>query len=238
MKNKIFGNYIAKLGEFTDLEIEKRVSDALPKSKKIIYLDVGCHDGEKTLKRAQVIGTKSILGIDLKTTGAKIAQKNGVKMYFGDLNKHWPLKDQSVDCVTATEVIEHMIDVDNFLSEIKRILKPKGLVIISTDNLAGYHNIFALLLGYQPYTGPYLSRIYPIGHRPNAKYYENSSYHEMNPHLNVMTSRSLEQLLTFNGFKVKSISGAGFYPLPPIIANIFSSIDKRHASHCIVVAQK
>lgn len=238
MLNKIFGQYIAKQGDQTDEELERKVQSLLPKGKDLVYLDVGCHDGVKTLRRAKVIGTKNILGIDLKTTGAKLAQKKKIKMYFGDLNDKWPLKSNSIDCITATEVIEHMVDVDAFITQVKRVLKPGGSVIISTDNLAAYHNIVALILGYQPYTGPYISKIYPIGHRPNAKYYKNSSYHQMNPHLNVMTAKALRQLLRAYDFDFQKLLGAGFYPIPHPLSEIFSSVDIYHSSHCIGFAKK
>ena len=140
-----FGKYIEYLGRCVDNDLEKMVLKFLPKGKNIKYLDIGCFDGVKTLKRAGYIGTKYISGIDLPTPGAKMAEKNGVKVIYSDLDKKWPLADKSVDCITATEVIEHSVDVDNFLSEIKRILKPNGRLIITTDNLAGYHNIFALI---------------------------------------------------------------------------------------------
>lgn len=233
-----FGQYIAKQGDLTDLELERKVQSLLPTGKNLVYLDVGCHDGTKTIKRARVIGTKNILGIDLKTTGAKLAQKKKIKMHFGDLNERWPIPDKSVDCITATEVIEHMVDVDAFIEQVKRVLKPGGSVIISTDNLAAYHNIVALVLGYQPYTGPYISKVYPIGHRPNAKYYKDASYHQMNPHLNVMTAKALRQLLMAYGFDFKKLLGAGLYPIPHPVSELISSVDIYHSSHCIALALK
>ena len=132
--------------------------------------------------------------------------------------------------------MEHLSDLDNFFSESKRILKPGGKIIISTENLAGYHNIFALLMGDQPYTGPYLSKAFPVGHKPCSKFYQgkNIAY----PHLNVMTTKALRQLLSRYGFKVKGISGIGFYPLPPFLASLLASFDKYHASYCVVVAEK
>lgn len=239
IKRKIssFGKYIEYLGNSVDAELERQLLNLLLQGEKVIYLDIGCYDGKKTMGRARRIGTKNIKGIDLPTIGARIARKRGVEVVYADLDKKWPLKSNSIDCITATEVIEHMADTDNFLTEVTRVLKPGGTVIITTDNLAGYHNIFALILGNQPYTGPFLSRIYPIGHRPFAKYYTNKSYSQMRPHLNVMTARALRQLLTYYGFEIVNQGGAGMYPLPPFIANIAALIDKNHASHTLFSAR-
>ena len=46
------------------------------------------------------------------------------------------LPTNSTDLVIALEIIEHLFDTDFFLNEIHRILKPEGLLILSTPNLA------------------------------------------------------------------------------------------------------
>lgn len=237
MSSNFFGDYIKFLGESVDSDLEDMVLESLPSGKNISYLDVGCYDGTKTLVRANKIGTKKIIGIDVLAGSTKIARKKGLKVIFCDLNKKWPLRNKSVDCITATEVIEHLVDEDNFFSEVKRVLSPGGRIIITTDNLAGYHNIFALIVGNQPYSGPYISKVYPIGHRPHAKFYKPSLKERMNPHLNVMTARALRQLLTFYGFKIIKQGGAGMYPLPPFIAKLTSKLDKNHASHMFYCAK-
>jgi 2-polyprenyl-3-methyl-5-hydroxy-6-metoxy-1,4-benzoquinol methylase len=45
-----------------------------------------------------------------------------------------PLEDNSVDAVISMETIEHIKDQETFLSEVKRVLKPNGFVVISTPN--------------------------------------------------------------------------------------------------------
>ena len=45
-----------------------------------------------------------------------------------------PLDDQSVDCVVSFETIEHLYDQELFLSEIRRVLKTGGKLIISLLN--------------------------------------------------------------------------------------------------------
>jgi SAM-dependent methyltransferase len=45
-----------------------------------------------------------------------------------------PLEDDSVDIVTTFETIEHIQDYEKFMAEVKRVLKPGGLAIVSTPN--------------------------------------------------------------------------------------------------------
>ena len=233
------GTYIKHLGIRIDGEIQRIVAGLLPeKGRSGVYLDVGCDDGGKTLQRANTIGTDKIFGLEKVKGRAAIAKSRGIKVTVGDLNGKWKLPSGYFSCLTATEVVEHLADLDNFFSEANRVLKKGGTIILSTENLASYHNIFALLLGNQPYSGPFLSRRYPIGHRPNADYWKSKVSSKMDPHLNVMTAKSLESLLSFYGFKTEKTLGVGFYPLPFPLFKLFSALDKYHASYVIVKAGK
>lgn len=234
---KLLGGYIGFLGRKNEEEIERSVTGALPEGGNLSYLDLGCGDGGKTVARGFKIGTKNIIGIEAEAGLFQNSKDSGLKMINTNLNTPWPVGSASIDCITATEVIEHLSNLDIFFSESKRVLKKGGKIIISTENLAGYHNILALLLGNQPYTGPYLSSVFPIGHRPCANYYKGKSQKSF-PHLNVMTAKALQQLLIKYGFKVRKIKGIGFYPLPPFAARVFAKLDGNHASYCVAVAEK
>src|SRR4030095_3024360 len=48
--------------------------------------------------------------------------------------------DHSTDVVVCFEAIEHIEDQDGLLLEVKRLLKPDGLFIVSTPNKAIYHD--------------------------------------------------------------------------------------------------
>lgn len=236
LKMGFFNSYIQYLAKNAEGDIEERIASFLPKGNNITYLDCGCDDGVKTIKRAHIIGTNNILGIESENKRAQKAKKRDIKVYVADLNKKWPLKIGSIHCITATEVIEHLVNLDNFFSEARRVLIKGGKLILSTENLAGYHNIFALILGNQPYTGPYLSRRYKIGHRPCAKFYKHSL--PMEPHLNVMTTKALKELLSAYEFTIVNVAPVGFYPFPPPFSRLFATIDKNHASYIVIKAVK
>ena len=51
-----------------------------------------------------------------------------------------PLKDSSVDAVVCESLLEHVADPAKVILEIKRVLKPGGLVYITAPFIAGFHS--------------------------------------------------------------------------------------------------
>lgn len=71
------------------------------------------------------------------------------KIYVCDCQDMVPLNDSSFDFIYSNQVIEHLFYPEKFLKEAHRVLEPKGILILSTPNLAAWFNRFLLLFGYQ-----------------------------------------------------------------------------------------
>ncbi|MEW6324878.1 MAG: class I SAM-dependent methyltransferase [Nitrospirota bacterium] len=67
-----------------------------------------------------------------------------------DLNEGFPVDSEKYDVVTAGEVIEHMLDEGVFLDECRRVLKPHGLLVLTTPNLSFFLNRLLVLFGRVP----------------------------------------------------------------------------------------
>jgi ubiquinone/menaquinone biosynthesis C-methylase UbiE len=99
------------------------------------FLDVGCGKGNLVFKLGKI--GKISVGIDISKRKINYAVKN-VK----DTNSHFiladatrlPFRDNSFKVITAIDVIEHLSDYEEFISECKRILKTNGLMYIHTPN--------------------------------------------------------------------------------------------------------
>lgn len=103
--------------------------------------------------------------------------------HFNIENDNFPYADKEFDLVIFAEIIEHLLnDPCKVLREIKRVLKPNGMLILTTPNVARLENVTRLISGtniYDPYSG-----YGPYG-RHNREY----NRHE------------LDQLLRFEGYE-------------------------------------
>ncbi|MBU4348432.1 class I SAM-dependent methyltransferase [Patescibacteria group bacterium] len=131
---------------------DKNILGLLEKNSNARLMDLGCDDGKWTLRLGEKVCTKNLFGIDIVDKKIQEAIKKGIECKKVDLNNDLPFEDNYFDIVHANQVIEHIYDLDKFMSEIYRVVMLNGYVIISTENLASWHNIFSLLFGWQPFS--------------------------------------------------------------------------------------
>lgn len=101
-------------------------------------LDVGCNAGEITAEIAKQTGGE-VIGVDIlprEVAKARAAHPH-LRFEVRDVLKH-PFPDNSFDCITFLEVIEHVDSPSAFLECFHRMLKPGGHLIISTPNAGSF----------------------------------------------------------------------------------------------------
>ena len=69
------------------------------------------------------------------------------------------MSENSVDVILASDVLEHLVEPAVFVKEMYRVLRPGGYLVLDTPNLASWHNVFALVIGVQPFWGPNITTI-------------------------------------------------------------------------------
>ena len=116
-----------------------------------IVLDIACGDGYGAAMLAR--HAAQVTGVDIDTPTVERARGKYVAdnlRFLQGSATDIPLDDDSVDLVVSFETIEHLMEQDRMLYEIRRVLRPEGFLLISSPDkyeysyVPGYHNEFHL----------------------------------------------------------------------------------------------
>ncbi len=146
-------------------------------------LDIGCGDGLVAKVILSKRKTKFDFGLDISEREIKKAKKSGIykKCIVGDVY-NLPFEDNKFQTVFSNSTVEHFKDLDLALSEIQRVLRPGGQLIITVPSafLSSY------LLG---------SRFFAFfGLRSVAKLYA-KFFHSLVRHYNLHNHKQWERIL-------------------------------------------
>lgn len=81
-------------------------------------------------------GADRVIGVDLSWESLAVANRElitGYSLCQADGTKI-PLRSGSIDVATCFETLEHVVDSSALVCEVRRILQPKGTLILSTPN--------------------------------------------------------------------------------------------------------
>ncbi|MGW3136627.1 class I SAM-dependent methyltransferase [Streptomyces sp. NPDC001139] len=182
----------------------RMLAAALGTARGQTVLDVGCGDGSAAATARPLLAGHRIVGVDwsqdaLKRTRTRLSYAVRGELTGGGL----PFRSASADAVLFSEVIEHLVDPDAALDEIRRVLRPGGHLMLSTPNLAAWYNRGLLLAGVQPVFSEVSLR--GIHGRPGT---------EVVGHLRLYTARALREFVAASGFEVVRLAGAPFHGVP------------------------
>lgn len=125
---EVFASHCLKKGKSSELDLIETVRSL----KGALLLEIGCATGEM-LALARQRGATTV-GVEISEYGAQVARsRHNLEVKVGHF------ENQEFDCgtfdiVLALEVIEHVTSPTRFLKKISDLLKPGGLVALSTPN--------------------------------------------------------------------------------------------------------
>jgi SAM-dependent methyltransferase len=146
-------------------------------------LDLGAGDGRLGADiRADRLTVADVSAVALERARRRLPEVRAVEL---SPDAPLPLPDASFDLVLSAETIEHVRDVQRFLSEVRRVLRPGGTFALTTPIHGRRTGLRVLLFGLESVIDP------------------------LSPHIRHFTRTSLEALLDALGFEVVSARRRG-----------------------------
>lgn len=104
-----------------------------------VVVDIACGCGYGTLMISS--RAEKVYGYDIDVDTVEFADEfmyaENIEYNIGDI-KNIPHENESIDTVVSVETFEHVDGIDRVISEVHRILKPKGFWCFTTPNGAIY----------------------------------------------------------------------------------------------------
>ncbi len=163
-----------------------------------VVVDLGCGAGE--FSAALLDAGAAVIGVDVAGEALRRAAKRAPRadLRLWGSGSPLPVDDGAADVVWAGEVIEHVADVAPWLSEVRRVLRPGGRLLVTT-----------------PHHGPGVMLRLALSRRAFAEHFEPRS-----DHVRFFSPGTLRELLVDLGFSVEEMRAAGGVPgfRPTILA--------------------
>lgn len=160
----------------------------LPKG---MVLDLGCGEGEYANKLTE--SGFHVIAADINDKRFKYSGKIEFKKL--DLTEKIPFSDSSFEYCILTEVLEHIRNPYHLLSEINRILKKNGFLVLSTPNILNLKSRYRFLLEgtYEYFREPLLEQAEGVNEASDL-------------HLTPFRYHELEYILFKTGFAVERLT--------------------------------
>lgn len=190
---------ITDVSEYPDFHERHRAFPAIFEDrghKRIIDTSAGVG---VTAQRIRDHYDAELLCNDISPTALRLLNKMGLpttSFSIDDPESPFPFDDGSFDAVISLATIEHLVHVDHFVQEVRRILSDDGYFYISTPNYASILYLSRYLLKGRSFHNP-------VSPSSRMRY-------EFYAHFRYFTYRTLLEFVSFFGFRPEAV----YLPVP------------------------
>jgi SAM-dependent methyltransferase len=118
---------------------------AIGRGKRV--LDLGCRSGALT---RHFLDGNTVVGLDVDPSALEKAASLGIEPVQANVEEPLPFEDASFDAVVAGELFEHLQFPDALVGEIRRVLRPGGVLAGSVPNAFRVQSRLRFLRGRPP----------------------------------------------------------------------------------------
>jgi SAM-dependent methyltransferase len=129
--------------------------DAIGRGKRV--LDLGCRSGALT---KHFLEGNSVVGLDVDAAALEKARALGIEPVRANVEEPLPFENDRFDAVVAGELLEHLRFPDDLVTEIRRVLRPGGLLVGSVPNAFRVQSRLRFVRGRPPEDDPTHLRLF------------------------------------------------------------------------------
>lgn len=180
--------HVPAVGDPTTAERMVRLREALDalfpgrRAGSVRVLDAGCGAGEFLAFLGRVGFT--VAGVDLSAEAAERARRRcpEAEVRIGSIEEPLPFCHGAFDAIWCTEVLEHLFDVHGALAELNRVLRPEGVLVLTTPYHAFLKNVLIARLNFDRHFNPEGSHIRFFTHGTLARVLERAGFTPLSWH--------------------------------------------------------
>jgi ubiquinone/menaquinone biosynthesis C-methylase UbiE len=219
-------------------KLAKELAEHLSTDKKLRVLDIGSGTGDFLFRLSQQWPKHEYYGCDVAPSVIAQNKKNKKKIHWSvqDMNSRTSYKNSFFDIIIAGEVIEHFSDTDSFLREMHRVLKSKGLLFLTTPNLASWLDRLTLLFGLQPFSTEVSNVSRTFGRESFYKWLGLPDESESAGHLRCFTKGALNSVLQH--FRLEPVKDIPCHVHNILPNRLITAILPSMSQNIFVIAQK
>jgi len=114
-------------------------------------LDLGCRSGALT---RHLLEGNEVVGVDVDPAALAKAAALGIEPVAANVEEPLPFESESFDAVVAGELLEHLRFPDALVAEVRRVLRPGGVLVGSVPNAFRLQSRLRFVRGRPPEDDP------------------------------------------------------------------------------------
>jgi len=194
----------------------------------INYVDLGCSDCGGTQTFAEFIEKTTnmpvkAVGVDASTKCEHQCRELKIKFLHVNLGAEPIHIQKSFQVVTLFETIEHIFNTDSLLQDIRGLLSKRGILLVTTLNVACWKNRILVPLGIQPINTEVSTKKLSYGYRLDSLK-RRVDFWKPAGHIRPFTLYSLQDILKDNGFKIIGSHGLENWRLFKILEHLATNM--------------
>lgn len=151
--NDAIWELVPERGRVPDPWLARRAGDFVRDARSV--LDLGCGDG--LYLPALAARGANVWGVDRSAVALERASRAhpGAQLRQVGPDERIPLDDNAVERVWCCDTLEHVVDTQTVLSEVRRVLRPGGRLLVVTPDHSVLKRLRIALTGWEEHFDPF-----------------------------------------------------------------------------------